>query len=145
MAMSVGGSESGTPMMEINTTPLIDVMLVLIIVLIMSIPVMTHATKLDMPQTNNPPPPIRPEVIEIDIDFDGTIVWNGTIVQGIPQLEGYFRSARQGAEAGGRPQPEIHLRPDRRSRYEVTALVMAAAQRNRMQKMGFVNTAEFRD
>jgi biopolymer transport protein ExbD len=145
MAMSVGGGESGTPMMEINTTPLIDVMLVLIIVLIMSIPVMTHATKLDMPQTNNPPPPVRPEVIEIDIDFDGTIVWNGTIVQGIPQLEGYFRSARQGAEAAGRPQPEIHLRPDRRSRYEVTALVMAAAQRNRMQKMGFVNTAEFRD
>lgn len=145
MAMSVGGSESGTPMMEINTTPLIDVMLVLIIVLIMSIPVMTHATKLDMPQTNNPPPPVRPEVIQIDIDFDGTIVWNGTVVSGIPQLESFFRSARAAAESSGRPQPEIHLRPDRRSRYETTALVMAAAQRNRMQKMGFVNTAEFRD
>jgi biopolymer transport protein ExbD len=145
MAMSVGGSESGSPMMEINTTPLIDVMLVLIIVLIMSIPVMTHSTKLDMPQTNNPPPPVRPDVIQIDIDFDGTIVWNGTVVTGIPQLEAFFRSARQGAESSGRPQPEIHLRPDRRSRYETTALVMAAAQRNRMQKMGFVNTAEFRD
>jgi biopolymer transport protein ExbD len=145
MAMSVGGSESGSPMMEINTTPLIDVMLVLIIVLIMSIPVMTHATKLDMPQTTNPPPPVRPEVIQIDIDFDGTIVWNGTVVSGIPQLENFFRAARQNADAAGRPQPEIHLRPDRRSRYETTALVMAAAQRNRMQKMGFVNTAEFRD
>ena len=146
MGMSVGSSEgSGAPMMEINTTPLIDVMLVLIIVLIMSIPVMTHATKLDMPQTNNPPPPVRPEVIQIDIDFDGTIVWNGTVVTGIPQLESFFRSARQSAEASGRPQPEIHLRPDRRSRYETTALVMAAAQRNRMQKMGFVNTAEFKD
>jgi biopolymer transport protein ExbD len=145
MAMSVGGSESGSPMMEINTTPLIDVMLVLIIVLIMSIPVMTHATKLDMPQTNNPPPPVRPDVIQIDIDFDGTIVWNGTVVSGIPQLESFFRSARAAAESSGRPQPEIHLRPDRRSRYETTALVMAAAQRNRMQKMGFVNTAEFRD
>ena len=145
MAMSVGGSESGSPMMEINTTPLIDVMLVLIIVLIMSIPVMTHATKLDMPQTNNPPPPERPEVIQIDIDFDGTIVWNGTVVSGIPQLENFFRAARQNADAAGRPQPEIHLRPDRRSRYETTALVMAAAQRNRMQKMGFVNTAEFRE
>ena len=100
MSMSVGGCEGGAPMMEINTTPLIDVMLVLIIVLIMSIPVMTHATKLDMPQTNNPPPPVRPEVIQIDIDFDGTIVWNGTVVQGIPQLESFFRSARQGAEAG---------------------------------------------
>jgi biopolymer transport protein ExbD len=145
MAMSVGGSESGSPMMEINTTPLIDVMLVLIIVLIMSIPVMTHATKLDMPQTNNPPPPVRPDVIQIDIDFDGTIVWNGTVVSGVPQLESFFRSARAAAESSGRPQPEIHLRPDRRSRYETTALVMAAAQRNRMQKMGFVNTAEFRD
>ncbi len=82
MAMSVGATESGAPMMEINTTPLIDVMLVLIIVLIMSIPVMTHATKLDMPQTNNPPPPVRPDVIQIDIGFDGTIVWNGTVVSG---------------------------------------------------------------
>ena len=145
MSMSVGAAEQGAPMMEINTTPLIDVMLVLLIVLIMSIPIMTHATKLDMPQTNNPPPPVRPEVIQIDIDFDGTIVWNGTVVSGIPQLENFFRAARQNADAAGRPQPEIHLRPDRRSRYETTALVMAAAQRNRMQKMGFVNTAEFRD
>ena len=145
MAMSVGSGGEGAPMMEINTTPLIDVMLVLIIVLIMSIPVMTHATKLDMPQTNQPPPLERPEVIQIDIDFDGTIVWNGTVVRDIPQLESFFRSARAGAESAGRPQPEIHLRPDRRSRYEVTALVMAAAQRNRMQKMGFVNIAEFKD
>jgi len=106
---------------------------------------MTHATKLDMPQTNNPPPPVRPEVIQIDIDFDGTIVWNGTVVSGIPQLEAFFNSARRNSESAGTPQPEIHLRPDRRSRYEVTAQVMAAAQRNRMKKMGFVNTADFRD
>src|SRR5688572_6111113 len=141
MSMSVGSSDEGAPMMEINTTPLIDVMLVLIIVLIMSIPVMTHATKLDMPQANPPQPPtVRPEVIQLDIDFDGTIVWNGTVVSGIPQLESFFRSERDKD-----PQPEIHLRPDRRSKYETTALVMAAAQRNRMKKMGFVNTAEFRD
>jgi len=139
MAMGVGGAE-GAPMMEINTTPLIDVMLVLIIVLIMSIPIMTHATKLDMPQTNQPPPTVRPEVIEIDIDFDGAINWNGTPVTSIAQLEGYF-----GSETVKDPQPEIHLRPDRRSRYEVTAQVMAAAQRKHMKKMGFVNTAEFRD
>jgi biopolymer transport protein ExbD len=140
MSMGVGSSEEGAPMMELNMTPLIDVMLVLIVVLIISIPIMTHATKLDMPQTNNPPPPVRPEVIQIDIDFDGTVVWNGTVVAGIPQLEGYFR-----AERGKDPQPEIHLRPDRRSRYETTALVMAAAQRSGMKKMGFVNTADFRD
>ena len=141
MSMSVGSAEQGAPMMEINTTPLIDVMLVLIIVLIMSIPVMTHATKLDMPQSTPPQPPLqRPEVIQLDIDFDGTIVWNGTVVSGIPQLEAFFRSERDKD-----PQPEIHLRPDRRSRYETTALVMAAAQRNHMKKMGFVNTAEFRE
>ena len=105
MAMAVGGAE-GAPMMEINTTPLIDVMLVLIIVLIMSIPVMTHATKLDMPQTNNPPPPVRPEVIQLDIDFDGTIVWNGTVVSGIPQLESFFRS-----ETGKDPSPRFICAP----------------------------------
>ena len=138
MAMSVGGGGEGSPMMEINTTPLIDVMLVLIIVLIMSIPVMTHATKLDMPQTNNPPPDVRPEVIQIDIDFDGTIVWNGTVVSGIPQLESFFRSERD-----KEPQPEIHLRPDRRAKYDVVAKVLAAAQRNHMKKIGFVNVAEF--
>ena len=126
-------------------TPLIDVMLVLIVVLIMSIPIMTHATKLDMPQTNNPPPPVRPEVIQIDIDFDGTIVWNGTVVSGIPQLESFFKSRVSIPRIRELPQPEIHLRPDRRSRYEITAMVMAAAQRNRMKKMGFVNTADFRD
>ncbi|MGC4111356.1 MAG: biopolymer transporter ExbD [Nocardioides sp.] len=100
-------------MMEINTTPLIDVMLVLIIVLIMSIPIMTHATKLDMPQTNAPPPTTRPEVIQIDIDFDGTIVWNGTVVSGIPQLESFFRSERgQGSAAGNPPatRPPVALR-----------------------------------
>jgi biopolymer transport protein ExbD len=140
MSMSVGTSEEGSPMMELNMTPLIDVMLVLIVVLIISIPIMTHATKLDMPQTNNPPPPVRPEVIQIDIDFDGTIVWNGTVVSGIPQLESYFRSERS-----KEPQPEIHLRPDRRSRYETTAMVMAAAQRGGMKKMGFVNIGDFRE
>src|SRR5919206_159632 len=111
MAMSVGtdGEAEGNAISEINTTPLVDIMLVLLIIFLMSIPVMTHATKLDMPQTNNPPPPVRPEVIQIDIDFDGTVVWNGTVVAGIPQLESFFRSARQSAEAAGRPQPEIHL------------------------------------
>jgi len=131
MAMSVGSGGEGAPMMEINTTPLIDVMLVLIIVLIMSIPIMTHATKLDMPQTNNPPPPVRPEVIEIDVDFDGTIVWNGTVVSGIPQLESFFRSERYKD-----PQPEIHLRPNRLANYDPVARVMATAQRLGIKKMG---------
>lgn len=142
MSMSVG-SDSGDdePMVEMNTTPLIDVMLVLLIMFIVTIPVMTHAVKLDMPQVNQPPPPdaIKPEVIDIEIDFDGTIVWNGTIVPSLEVLESYFRQ-----EAQKEPQPELHLRPDARARYDVVAKVLAAAQRNRMQKIGFVNTAEFR-
>ncbi len=138
MSMQVGAG--GEEMCDINTTPLIDVMLVLLVTLIITLPVMTHAVKLDMPQLNNqpPPPPTPPEVIDLEIDFDGTIVWNGTPVQSIDQLEGYFRT-----ESVKDPQPEIHLRPDRRAKYDVVARVLAAAQRNRMRKIGFVNTSEF--
>jgi biopolymer transport protein ExbD len=139
MAMSVGNAEGGV-MCEMNTTPLIDVMLVLLVTLIVSLPVMTHAVKLDMPNANNPPPPpdSRPEVIDLEIDFDGTVVWNGTVVQSMSQLEGYFHE-----EANKEPQPEIHLRPDRRAKYDYVAKVLASAQRNRMKKIGFVNTSEF--
>ena len=142
MAMSLPGSGGGpsAPMVEMNMTPLIDVLLVLLIMFIVTIPVMTHAVKLDMPQaTNQPPPPVLPEVIDLEVDFDGTIVWNGTVVS-LGQLESYFRD-----EAVKDPQPEIHLRPDRRARYGVVATVLAAAQRNRMKRIGFVNTAEFRE
>jgi biopolymer transport protein ExbD len=136
------GTESGAVMCDINTTPLIDVMLVMLIMLIITLPIMTHAVKLDMPQANQPPPPTdqRPEVIDLEIDFDGTIVWNGTVVPNINQLEGYFRT-----EADKDPQPEIHLRPDRRALYDVVAKVLAAAQRNRMKRIGFVNTGEFKE
>jgi len=141
MAMSMG-TEAGAVMCDINTTPLIDVMLVMLIMLIITLPIMTHAVKLDMPQANQPPPPTdqRPEVIDLEIDFDGTIVWNGTVVPNINQLEGYFRT-----EADKDPQPEIHLRPDRRALYDVVAKVLAAAQRNRMKRIGFVNTGEFKE
>lgn len=139
MAMSVGTS-SGAVMCDINTTPLIDVMLVLLVTLIVSLPIMTHAVKLDMPNPNsNPPPPDKPpEVIDLEIDSDGTVVWNGNPVQDLNVLEGYFHN-----EAAKDPQPEIHLRPDRRARYDVVAKVLAAAQRNHMVKIGFVNVAQF--
>jgi biopolymer transport protein ExbD len=139
MAIPVGGG-TGATFCDINTTPLIDVMLVLLVTLIVTLPVMTHAVKLDMPNTQNPPPPppTPPEVIDLEIDFDGTIVWNGTPVSGLPQLEGYFN-----AERDKDPQPEIHLRPDRRAKYDVVAKVLAAAQRNHMKKIGFVNVAQF--
>ncbi|HXA93529.1 MAG TPA: biopolymer transporter ExbD [Steroidobacteraceae bacterium] len=138
MAMSVG--TAGEEMCDINTTPLIDVMLVLLIMLILTLPIMTHAVKLDMPNPNNPPPPPdqRPEVIDLEVDFDGTVVYNGNVVPDAATLDGYFRT-----EAQKDPQPEIHLRPDRRVKYDAVAKVLASAQRNHMKKIGFVNTAEF--
>ncbi|HEY8054197.1 MAG TPA: biopolymer transporter ExbD [Steroidobacteraceae bacterium] len=139
MARSSG--DTGESMCDINTTPLIDVMLVLLVTLIVSLPIMTHAVKLDMPQLNHPPPPDqRPEVIDLEIDFDGAVVWNGTPIQNLDTLEGYFHT-----ESVKDPQPEIHLRPDRRAKYDVVAKVLAAAQRNRMKKIGFVNVSEFKD
>jgi biopolymer transport protein ExbD len=138
MAMSVGGGGADEPMMDINTTPLIDVMLVLLIMFIITLPVMTHAVKLDMPQTKTTPPPENPmEPIRLDIDFDGTIVWNGTTVQ-LGALEGYFR-----VEAAKNPQPELHVRPDRRANYDTVAKVLALAQRNGMQRIGFVGNEQF--
>jgi biopolymer transport protein ExbD len=136
--MQVGGA--GEEMCDINTTPLIDVMLVLLVTLIITLPVMTHAVKLDMPDVSHPPPPppVQPEVIDLEIDFDGTVVWNGTPIPTLQTLESYFHT-----DAAKDPQPEIHLRPDRRAKYDVVEKVLAAAQRNRMKKIGFVNTAEF--
>jgi biopolymer transport protein ExbD len=139
MAMSVGTAE-GSTMCDINTTPLIDVMLVLLTMLIITLPIMTHAVKLDMPQATNPPPvTVKPDIIDLEIDFDGTVVWNGTVVPP-DKLELYFRN-----EAPKEPQAEIHLRPDRRAKYDFVAKVLATAQRNHMRKIGFVNIAEFRD
>ncbi len=137
MSMNVAGDKSGV-MCEVNMTPLIDVMLVLIVTLIMTLPIQTHAVKLDMPPpTDQPPPPVLPEVINLDVDFDDTVYWDGNKVD-LSQLEGYFRQ-----ESKKDPQPEIHLRPDKRSHYDTTAKVLAVAQRNHMQKIGFVNTTEF--
>jgi len=139
MAMSVGSGGENEPMMEINTTPLIDVMLVLLIMFIITLPVMTHAVKLDMPQTNRPPPPdaVKTEPIRIDIDWDGTIIWNGNVVA-LEQLEGYFR-----VEASKNPQPELHVRPERRANYDTVAKVLAIAQRNGMMRIGFVGNEQF--
>ena len=123
---------------EINLISLIDVLLVLIVTLIITLPVMTHAVKLDLPQNQNQqPPPVQPEVIDLEIDFDGTIVWNGTPAS-LQQVDGYFAT-----ESTKDPQPEIHLNPDGMAKYDVVAKVLASAQRNRMTKIGFVNTSEF--
>jgi len=131
-------ANQGSVMCDINITPLIDVMLVLLVTLIITLPVMTHAVKLDLPQTPPSVDPVRPEVINLDIESDGTVVWNGTALTGSQQLESYLRQAAQKD-----PQPEIHLSADRRVKYDFVAKVLASAQHNRMKKMGFVNTGDF--
>jgi biopolymer transport protein ExbD len=139
MSMSVNTSGNDGIMVDINTTPLIDVMLVLLVMLIITLPIMTHAVKLDMPRPNDAPPPTElPRVIDIEIDYDGLVIWNGTPVQDIATIDRYFTQ-----EAALEPQAEIHLRPDRRAKYDAVAKVLASAQRHHMVKIGFVNVAQF--
>ena len=135
---SSGGSSEPEVMMDINTTPLIDVMLVLIIMLIITIPIQTHAVKLNMPVGNPPPPPTPPEIVQIDVDFDGTVLWNGTIIPTQEELE--VRLATAAAQA---TQPEVHLRPNKLVQYKSVARVMASAQRLGITKMGIVGNEQF--
>jgi biopolymer transport protein ExbD len=141
MAMNVGSSNSsGDPdvMVDINTTPLIDVMLVLLIMLIITIPIQTHAVKLNMPAGNPPPPLTPPEVVTIEVDFDGTLIWNGQTIAGRPELEDHLRAA-----AAAPVQPEVHLRPNKLVKYESVAMVMASAQRLGVTKIGLVGNEQF--
>ncbi len=138
MAMSTGSAREDEPMMEMNMTPLIDVLLVLLVMFIVTIPVMTHAVKLDMPRAQNAAQNVQPEVINLEIDFDGTILWNGTPVPDIDTLDAYFRR-----EATKQPQPELHIRPSKRVDYDVVARVLASAQRNQLLKIGFVGNEQF--
>jgi biopolymer transport protein ExbD len=136
MAFSVGGS-SDESMVDINTTPLIDVMLVLLIVLILSVPPITHAVKLDMPRPNVAPPLIPPTVVDLEVDFDGTVLWNGMPVDSATLNSYFYTTAAQD------PQPEIHLRPNRRVKYDYVAKVLAAAQRLGVKRIGFVGNEQF--
>ena len=141
MSMNVGsGGGSGEPevMMDINTTPLIDVMLVLIIMLIITIPIQTHAVKLNMPVGTPPPPTVPPEVITIEVDFDGTLIWNGQALASRKELEPRLRAA-----AAQPVQPEVHLRPNKLAKYEHVAVVMASAQRLGLTKLGLIGQEQF--
>jgi biopolymer transport protein ExbD len=130
--MSVGGGGEGEPMVEMNTTPLIDVMLVLLIMLIVTLPIMTPAVTRHSPRpTAAPPPPVDPVVITLTIDYDGTVLWNGTPVAGLGQLERYLLIERDKV-----PQPEVHIRPYESARYDVVAKVLAITQRTGINKMG---------
>jgi len=132
MAMSTSTAE-GDVMVEMNTTPLIDVMLVLLTLLIITLPIQTHAVKLDMPAPNSTPPTVIPETVELGVDFDGTITWNGTAVDR-PTMDAYF------ADIGKKPtdqQDEIHVNPNRLAKYDAVAKVLADAQRLGATHIGF--------
>ncbi|MEA3081786.1 MAG: biopolymer transport protein ExbD [Sphingomonadales bacterium] len=135
MAMQTTGSNvEGEPMMDINTTPLIDVMLVLLIMLIVTIPPQTHAVKLDLPvnQPNQQPPPVNPVKNVVSINAQDQVLWNGTPVS-MTQLRQYLDTTQQ-----LNPIPELHLQPDATARYEVVDEVLAVTKRAHVQKMGFV-------
>ena len=140
MGMNVGGgSEEGDVMVDINTTPLIDVMLVLLIMFIITIPIQTHAVKMNMPvPTKNAPPPKPPEIIRIDVDFDGTIGWNGEVIPDRQTLEYRLYQVAQTPD-----QPEVHLRPNKLVTYKVVAMIMASAQRLGVTKIGIVGNEQF--
>jgi len=113
-------------------------MLVLLIMLIITIPIQTHAVKLNMPAGTPPPPTVPPEVVTIELDFDGTVIWNGQVVPDRPSLETKLRAAALAAN-----QPEIHLRPNKLVKYEHVAMVMASAQRLGLKKIGIIGNEQF--
>jgi biopolymer transport protein ExbD len=135
MAMAVGSNE-GKSYSDINMTPLIDVMLVLLIIFIITIPSQTHAVKIDNP-SHSPPPSTPPEVIDLSIDFDGTLLWNKTPVDR-STMQGYISQ-----EATKSPQPEVHIRVDKFSKYEIVAQSLADLQHRGLNKIGFVNNDFF--
>ena len=124
----------GEPMLDVNVTPLIDVMLVLLIMFIITIPIQTHAVKLDLPvqQTDQPPPPIDPIKNKVVVTADGKILWNGNPVSQ-QQLRAYLDQTQQMS-----PVPELHLQPDATARYVLGDEVLAVTKRAHVQKMGFV-------
>ena len=139
MAMTVGSKQRDADVMvDINTTPLIDVMLVMLIMLIITIPIQTHAVKLNMPVGKPPPTTTQPQVVTIDIDFDGTIIWNGEQIASRPDLEARLRGA-----AAMPVQPELHIRPNKLVKYEKVAMLMASAQRLGLTKIGLIGQEQF--
>jgi biopolymer transport protein ExbD len=139
MAMS-GGRDDGEPMMEMNTTPLIDVMLVLLIMIIITIPIQTHAVKVDLP-VNDPnavAPPIDPVKNKITIDAQGTVMWNGAPIDDVT-LAQYLTQTLQ-----LNPEPELHFQPDANARYDVVDKTLAIVKRSEITKLGFIGNEQYR-
>ncbi len=144
MGMNVGSSSGGGEpevMMDVNTTPLIDVMLVLLVMLIITIPIQLHTVNLDMPPPSTTPPTEDPVVHTVMIDFDGTVYWDENA---LPNSTDAVNAKMQ--EVGAMPlsqQPEIHIKPNKLVDYGVVASVMASAQRNNVKKMGMVGNEQY--
>lgn len=142
MAMQFGAGDGGEeePMVDINTTPLVDVLLVLLVMLIITIPIQLHTINLDMPPPSPNPPQQDPVVHTVMIDFDGTIYWDETAMPNIDAVNAKMQ------ETGALPlteQPEIHIKPNKLVDYGVVAAVMASAQRNNVKKMGMVGNEQY--
>ena len=133
MAMNVGAGEEGGMMATINTTPLVDVMLVMLIIFLITIPVITKTVKVNLPRAVNIPTQTKPENITIAVDKNGTVYWNDKAVSDRNQLLGLIEAA-----AVRKPQPEIHIRGDQETRYEAIGRVMYAIQRGGIVKVGFL-------
>ena len=141
MAMNVGSGRPGADpdvMMDINTTPLIDVMLVLLVMLIITIPIQLHSVNLEMPGLATPPTQREPKVVQVDVTAAGTFTWNGEVLAGREALE-----ARLAEAAAQADPPEIHLRPQAAAKYEMVAAALASAQRLGLQKIGLVGSEQF--
>jgi biopolymer transport protein ExbD len=138
MAMGQGSAE-GEPMMEMNMTPLIDVLLVLIIMFIITIPIQTHAVKLDLPANNQNPPPnqVQPDKNKVTIDASNQVYWNGTPID-LKTLRQYLDISQQ-----MNPIPELHLQPDPQARYLIVDQVLAVTKRAQVEKMGFVGNEAY--
>ena len=138
MSMNVGDAQGEDEVMvEMNTTPLIDVMLVLLTLLVLTLPPQTHAVELDMPAPNQTPPTVIPESVELGVDFDGTITWNSSPVDR-GTMDSYLANA-----STKNPQPEIHLSPNRLAKYDKVAEVLADAQRLGVTHIGFTGVDQY--
>src|SRR5688500_6704571 len=137
MNLTSGGADTDV-MVDINTTPRIDVMLVLLIMLIITIPLQLHSVNPNMPAGTPPPPTAPPVVVTIDIDFDGTVLWNGEALADRRALEVKLQQAAATAD-----QPEVHIRPNRLVEYKSVAMVLASAQRLGVTKLGMIGNEQF--
>lgn len=137
MAMNLQSQDEPEVMLDINTTPLIDVMLVLLIMLIITIPVQLHSINLDMP-VGTPPPAKKPSIVRIDVDTRNVVSWNGKPLADRAALQALLQEAKAQA-----PQPELHIKAQAKAKYEAVAGVLASAQREGLTKIGIVGTEQF--